>query len=121
GPATIAMNIDGGGQQSPPGRSGRRCLFHSCRDRQRRRPARVRGTLSMHRPPEQQRRRRVAGPGVTAAVVAVSIGSLGGLRLWAGEAESAQGPADALGLALLRADLERNPADATLRLRLTRE
>src|SRR5439155_13771366 len=47
--------------------------------------------------------------------------SLGGLHLWAGEADSAPGPADALGLALLRADLELNPDDATLRMRLTRE
>ena len=75
----------------------------------------------MQRRPKQRGRRRVAGPALTAAVVVVSIGSLGGLHLWAGEADSAPGPADALGLALLRADLELNPDDATLRMRLTRE
>ena len=75
----------------------------------------------MQRRPKQRGRRRVAGPALTAAVVVVSIGSLGGLHLWAGEADSASGPADALGLALLRADLELNPDDATLRMRLTRE
>jgi tetratricopeptide (TPR) repeat protein len=75
----------------------------------------------MPRRPKQRGRRRVAGPALTAAVIAVSIGSLGGLHLWAGEADGVPGHADALGLALLRANLERNPGDSSLRLRLTRE
>src|SRR5438093_1087488 len=106
---TIALHVDDRGQEGPPGGCGRASRLLTSRRGQRRRAARLRGTLSMQRRPKQRGRRRVAGPALTAAVVVVSIGSLGGLHLWAGEADSAPGPADALGLALLRADLELNP------------
>ncbi|HYY51301.1 MAG TPA: tetratricopeptide repeat protein, partial [Myxococcales bacterium] len=73
----------------------------------------------MRRP--AQRRHRLAGPVLTGALVVCSLGSLGALHLWAREPGKAENAADALGLALLRADLERNPDNATLRLKLTRE
>src|SRR5918911_1474623 len=69
---------------------------------------------------QPRNRGRVAGPVLTAAVVAFSTGSLGALRLWAGGAADVPGH-DALALALLRADLQRNPADASARMRLVRE
>src|SRR5919202_6140658 len=70
--------------------------------------------------PSARNRGRVAGPVLTAAVVVFSSGSLGALRLWAGSAADAPRH-DALALALLRADLQRNPDDASARVRLVRE
>jgi tetratricopeptide (TPR) repeat protein len=69
----------------------------------------------------QRGRGPVARPALTIAAVAFSAGSLGALHLWAGQPGGASAPPDALGLALLRADLERSPEDGSLRLRLTRE
>jgi tetratricopeptide (TPR) repeat protein len=66
-------------------------------------------------------RGKLAGPALTAAVIAISSGSLGALHLWAGESGGARVGGDALALALLRADVERRPEDAEPRFRLIRE
>lgn len=77
--------------------------------------------MSRPGPARLQHRRRLAGPALTAAGVALSIASLGALHLWAGQPGAAQRTSDALAMALLRAELERDPADVHLRLRLVRQ
>jgi len=53
-------------------------------------------------------------------LVAFSIAGLGALHLWAGEPRGGAG-ADVLAVALLRADVDREPDDAAARVRLARQ
>jgi hypothetical protein len=66
---------------------------------------------------------RLIGGAPAAALVVMAIVGLWGLRVWARNAAQDPSPAktDVLELALLRAEAERHPSDARLRLRLARE
>ena len=66
---------------------------------------------------------RLIGRAPAAALVAIALAGLWGLRVWADAAARDVSPAktDVLALALLRAEVERDPADASLRVRLARE
>src|SRR4051812_41811641 len=64
--------------------------------------------------------RKLAPPALTFAMLMLSLAGLAALQLWAGDG-AARHPEDALGLALLRADVDRQPDDARARCRLARE
>ena len=66
---------------------------------------------------------RLIGGASAAALVALSLVGLGGLRVWARDAARELSPAksDTLALALLRAEVERHPENVNLRFRLARE
>ena len=77
----------------------------------------------MSRAPHQTRRERLIGPLRSAALAAMSVGGLSALHLWVGDRSQlpANAIGDALAVALLRADVDRHPANVEMRCRLARE
>jgi tetratricopeptide (TPR) repeat protein len=69
----------------------------------------------------EHRKRRLAPPALTFALAILSLGGLAALHRWAGDCAARRAGGDALDLALLRAEVDRQPHDVRARCRLGRE